>query len=168
MKVQRLVLRRARGKVLVGVTRLLLDNFDFVHAAIHLVGGGVHEDRVVPFQPRRFQDVEGAAGVGLEVRARVANGRGHGRLGREMVDDLNPLRGPRDRAGIADVSVYEAKVFRMALAQPGEVLAGAAARKVVENCNGVAIRNQAVGEVSADESCSTGYENPAAGVQGQS
>ncbi len=87
--------------------------------------------------PRRLEEVERAGRVDLEVPAGVGDGCGDGCLSSQMVNHLRVRDRPCTDAGINDAPDDELPAVAMAGAQPADVLVGAAAREVIEDCDAV-------------------------------
>ena len=167
MEVERLAFGCPLREVAVGVTAVLFDYLDVIHATVDLVGGGIQEDRVIARGARSLEGVEGARGVDLEIAARVGDRRGDGGLGGEVVNHLHAGHRLLQCGRVADVALCEAEILRVLVFEPGKVLVGAAAGEVVEDSDGVVGGDEAVGEIDADEAGATGYQDSPAGVLSQ-
>ncbi len=158
MEIQRPGLRNTLRQFRQGVAGRPLDDLGFLHPAVDLIGRAVHDDRVGPRGPRRFEHVEGAEGVDFKIVARVGHRGGHRHLGGEVKDGLAPLGGALDCGCIADVAVDELKLRHMLL-EPLQIGDAPAPRKVVEHRHLIAASGKVLGQVRPDEPGAAGDEN---------
>ena len=129
--------------------------------AVDLVGGGVEEEGVASGATGGFEDVEGAEGVDVEVGGGVVDGGGDGYLGGEVVDFGGVANGVTDGGGVADVAFDDLKAAAGGeRLEPVDVAGDAGAGEIVEDADvGVGLREEALGEVRADEARAAGDED---------
>jgi hypothetical protein len=128
-------------------------------AAVDLVGAGEDERRAGRLGAQGLENVEGAAGVHLEVLGGVGEAVGHRDLTCEVEDGGGDGDGVGDGVAVAHVGGLGDDAGAVAVAQPVEVLRDAGAAEVVEDDDLAALRQQRVGEVRADEARAPGDQD---------
>ena len=88
VKIERHLLAHPVRQVLILVPVVMQPDGHVFHPAVHLVCGGENQHRVTQVLPHRFEHVERAQGVDLEILARVSNRCGNGHLRRHVHYDV--------------------------------------------------------------------------------
>src|SRR5215211_2332558 len=146
-------------KVLENVTSLGLADGEVFHAAVNLVGRGKKHDRVLPGVPRRFEDVERAERIDLEVGTRIGYGRRYGSLAGEVIDHFGVADREIANLGVANVADDQIEIIAVNRFQPGDVFVSAAAGEVIENGDVVAAFDEPVRQIDPDEAGPARDEN---------
>src|SRR5690348_13827338 len=68
-----------------------------------------------------------------------------------MIDLARVTHGAPDRVRVPRIGEFDLEALRMRIKQPAEIFLGARTREVVEDEHALALVEQAVGEVDADE-----------------
>jgi hypothetical protein len=142
-----------------GVARRLLAQAHVFEIAVHLVGRGEQHRRRLGTGARRLQQVEGAAGIDLEIQERVGEAGRHRDLRGEVEDVAGALHDARHRGEVADVAhlyVHQRPVRRR---EPLHVLLDAGTRQVVEHDDRQAEPEQPIGHVRRNETGTPGNQN---------
>jgi hypothetical protein len=123
-----------------------------LEAAVDLVGRGEDQWRRRGKRAERFEQVQRAAGIHLEVVRGIGEAGGHCDLRGEVKHGGSAAHGLPQRGGVADVSHGNLQIaFAVGVAQAPQVRFHAGAGQVVENKNGAAGVEQAMRQVRADE-----------------
>ena len=135
--------------------------------AEHLVRGDMVKAEAIlgsavercPMPPSRLEQLEGAVDVRLDERARAIDRAVHVALGGEMHDDVGLviLEDAAERAGIADVGVFEA-VARV-VGDTGQIVEVAGVGQLVEVQDLViGVGDEVAHDSRADEACASRHD----------
>ena len=139
--------------------RLLAGATLVVELSVDLVGRGEDERCLRIVLTRCLEEVEGAAGVDVEIGARIDDRSGHGDLGGEVKDCVLVFDVLRDRGRIPHVLFNECDPGRMLRDEPLQVSFRARAAQVVEDRRVPALPDEVRGRIDSKESCATGDED---------
>src|SRR5689334_9240846 len=109
-------------------------------------------------QTDRFQHVDGASCVDLEIVKRIVDAAGHGDLRSEVQHRTRLAYRIDDRNGIADVRDSDPDPLAMSRFQPLRIFPHARARKVIDDKYIGAAGCQPIGEIAADEAAPAGNQ----------
>ena len=139
---------------------------DVLEVPVDLVRGGENEPVAARRAADGLEEVEGAAGVDVEIGAGVGDARRDRDLGGEVENGARAAKAGFDRVWIADVAETDLETVAVARAEPGEVSFHAGAGDVVEDAHAAPLGKKMVGEVATDEARAAGDENRAVVEEG--
>ena len=106
-----------------------------------------------------FEQADGGGDVGFEIGERIVEAGGDRDLGSEVDHAVGGAGGVGEAVMVADVRDRGGDEVAVARLQPGEIALDAGSLQRVINVDGLAAREQRVGDVRADESRAAGDED---------
>src|SRR3954452_14494363 len=107
----------------------------------------------------RFQYVQCADGIDLEVFDRIVETGGDRDLCGEMKDFRRPADGVGDGARVSCIGIAELHQLAVYVAQPFQIALHAAAGEIVEETDALSIAEKPVGDIRADEAAAAGDQD---------
>ena len=110
-------------------------------------------------QTDRFQCVERAAGIDLEIIDGILQASGHRDLSCEMQYRTGPAHRPDDGNGIADITGDNGDLVAVSRFQPLRIIPNAGAGQIVKGDYLLSTLCQRVGQVAADKAAAAGDQD---------
>ena len=153
MEIQRPCLGNPFRVIQIGVTTGDLGDLEIFHTAIDLVCRCIDDHGFFIEMTSRFQKVEGAVGIDLEVFPGIADGGCHGNLGGKMDDQFERAMLSKDLGNFGIVAyVAPDQAAGMMRRQPVDILLGSRPGKIVEDDHLVPLAAKIGRAIYADES----------------